>query len=380
MRWVKGFALGAVSASFFLDLVAAQSSTVSDIPSSASTTATASEASGGNSTLTGTVVATGTTATGTSTSTSAAVPAPTSNSTTSTDQTVRLWMLEELVQCERVTFAFTGPQIAKTCGLYVTNSSTYLQQISLGGEFASLTQGTFGWLVDIPAGLHVDFQFWVSINGGIEQYTIHDTVVQPGNSSACIANGSGQNTASIASLASSLNSSWTYMPPTATSTSSGGVNGGTIAGGVIGALCGLALLLLITYLIYRRRKRSLTAPLPEGVEKGYDSQGGWGGSQGHAGGSFMMTTPPPGMSYAQQVAAQYNGQGGVVPYQSRAPGMAAEPMAAPSPPGTPSGPPGSPATRKDGSVGAGTSEFGRGTEGLEDPSTFLSRSTASARG
>jgi hypothetical protein len=33
-----------------------------------------------------------------------------------------------------------------------------LQQIPLGGEFTSLTGGTFPWLVDLPAGLSVEVQ------------------------------------------------------------------------------------------------------------------------------------------------------------------------------------------------------------------------------
>jgi hypothetical protein len=34
-----------------------------------------------------------------------------------------------------------------------------MQQIPLGGEFTSLTGGTFPWLVDLPAGLSVEVQF-----------------------------------------------------------------------------------------------------------------------------------------------------------------------------------------------------------------------------
>ena len=40
-----------------------------------------------------------------------------------------------------------------------TDTSTYLQQIPLGGGFTSLTGGTFPWLVDLPAGLSVQVQF-----------------------------------------------------------------------------------------------------------------------------------------------------------------------------------------------------------------------------
>ncbi|GAA5908110.1 hypothetical protein JCM6882_005943, partial [Rhodosporidiobolus microsporus] len=250
-------------------------------------------------------------------------------------------------------------------------ADTYLQQIPLGGTFTSLTAGTFGWLVDIPAGLSLEVQFWVTINGGIQQFTLHNQVVQNSGDNSCLGTGQGQNTQSIISYASSLNASYTYTPPTATSTSKGGSNAGAIAGGVVGGLAGLALLVLGAYFVYRRRMRNLSAPPPEGEKPYYYGEGG----------VPVYGTPPPGQpTYAQMYVQQYGGngtelgsQGGVVPYQpKKQTGMAMEPM-----------PPSSPITSSSPAGGASSSEFGArrgGTEGLEDPSTFLSRSTMSGSG
>ncbi|GAA5967627.1 hypothetical protein JCM11641_005714 [Rhodosporidiobolus odoratus] len=362
----------AVLSALALPLLAASQTTTSFPSSTGTDTVFTATSTGSDSTttltntltrtLTGTVIATSDSPSTTSTS---SIPAPSANVTNGVDQDVRLWLVEEeLRMCDRVTFAFTGPALAKTCGVFVTNTSTYLQQIPLGGNFASLTAGTFSWLVDVPAGLSLEVQLFVSINGGVSQYTLHNLMVQEGDNNTCLATGPGQNTQSIVSYASALNSSYTYEPPKAPSPSKKGSNAGAIAGGVVGALVGLAAIILIAYLIYRRRKRSIQPPPPDG-EKPYD----WGGSQ--------VAYPAPGQpSYAQMIAQQYNG--GVVPYQSARPtsaGLAAEPMPAPGSPG-----PNSPHA----GLSHSNSEFGttahRGTEGLENPNTFVSRSTGSPLG
>ncbi|GAA5999726.1 hypothetical protein JCM10207_005880 [Rhodosporidiobolus poonsookiae] len=326
--------------------------------SSASTTASSNSSTSASvaTTATGTVIS----ASSTSTSTSLG-PSPTANVTNGADQDLVLWVPETLRMCDRVQFAFTAPALAKSCAIYVTNTNVYLQQILLGGEYTSMTSGTFSWLIDVPAGLSINVQFWVTINGQTRQYTQHDIVIQDSGDWSCLAHGSGQNTQSIISYASALNDSYTYAPPKATSTSHHS-NTGAIAGGVIGALAGLAILILALYFLYRRRKRSLVPPPPEG-EKPYEYPEGAVGAY-----------PPPGFpSYAQQVQQQYAMQGpGAVPYSpapARSPGLAAEPMAV-TPPHSPSHP-----------TTATASEFGgrttRGTEGLADPNMFLSRSTAS---
>ncbi|GAA6039472.1 hypothetical protein JCM8097_009568 [Rhodosporidiobolus ruineniae] len=318
-------------------------------------------------TLTGTVVSV-TSSAASSTSTSLP-PAPTANSTTSASQEVQLWITSgELTMCEMATFAFTGPAVSKSCGVFVTNTSTYLQQIPLGGTFSSLTAGTFSWLVDLPAGLSVEVQFWVTINGGVQQYTVHNQVVKDSGNNSCLATGSGQNTLSIISYASYLNESYTYTAPSASSTSHKSSNAGAIAGGVVGACAGLALVVLIAYFFYRRRKFSVPPP-PSGFDgEGEDGKayGAWPAEGSVAGGQYGQST------YAQRMVQQYSGQGqvqavapgGVVPYQARP--TAAEPM-----PSTTSSPP--PTSPSPGN------EYGhcstRGTEGLEDPSAFLARST-----
>ncbi|GJN90950.1 hypothetical protein Rhopal_003964-T1 [Rhodotorula paludigena] len=212
-------------------------------------------------------------------------PRPTANITNGAEQQLRLWGPEGgLVH-------FTGPAVPKSCGVFVTNSSTYLQQIPLGGDYSTMTSGTFTWLIDVPAGLSLEVQM-------------------------------------------------------------------SIAGGVVGGLGGLALLILVIYLYFRYRARALAPPPPDG-EKPYDPQYAEMG----------------GPTYAQMVALNYAGsaseqqaQGG--PQQFAKPsGFAAEAM--------PATPPRSP------NHGGTPSEFGatsprtQGTEGLDDPATFLSRSTMS---
>ncbi|GAA5983809.1 hypothetical protein JCM10908_005935 [Rhodotorula pacifica] len=338
-----------------------------------------------------------------SSTTSSVMPAPTANTTSSTIQQVRVWPPKDgLVMCRRVEFAFTGPAVPKSCGVYVTNASTYLQQIPLGGEFSSLTGGTFSWLVDLPAGLSVEVQFWVSINNRVEQFTLHELVVQPSEDTSCIATGPGQNTQSIVSYASSLNES-----PTASATAhhSHGTPVGPIVGGVVGGLAGLALLILTSYFFLRRRARSIHRPPPIG----FDYPGGVEGDKS----GYYSGHPSP--SHAQMVALNYQGYGAptatdggsnspimnrtggqtpLVPYFSphelrsqgvassssnAAPstiGIAPEPMGpdsdseyqsqsattAPKPEVVPY------ASAPGGGVSAGT-----GTQGLDDPATFASR-------
>ncbi|GAA5916264.1 hypothetical protein JCM5296_002634 [Sporobolomyces johnsonii] len=317
-------------------------------------------------TLTNSVVSTaGPVSSSTSTSSS---PAPTANVTNGVDQTLTLWAPEAgLVQCELATFGFTGPAVPKTCGVYVTNTSTYLEQIILGGAFTSLTAGTFSWLVDVPAGLSLEVQIFITLNGAVQQYTLHDQVVKAGANNSCLATGAGQNTQSIISYASSLNASYSRSPSeSATSSGSGGASGGTIAGAVIGSLAGVAALVLLAFILYRRRRLTPPPPVVDDSKSTYSTN-----LQTWPPGSV----PPPhdGTTYAQRYAANYygNAPGGVVPYQAASPrGTIAEPMAAITPPGTP----GSPLETMG--------EFGgrQGTQGLDDPATFVDRSTASGSG
>ncbi|EMS20725.1 hypothetical protein NBRC10512_007685 [Rhodotorula toruloides] len=322
--------------------------------SPADSTVVLTRTSTGTSTITSTssVLSTVVSASSTSAS-SSAFPSPTANVTTGSDQTLRLWQPKGgLVMCQRAEFAFTGPAVPKTCGVYVTNSSTYLQQIPLGGAVTSYTAGTFSWLVDVPAGLSLDIQIWVTLNGQVNQVTIHGLVVQESGDNTCLATGPGQNTQSIISYASTLNSS-----PSATATSSGGkgTNVGGIAGGVVGGVLGLALLALVTvWFLRRRHARHLDEyPLAE-HEKQYSDAFG----------------PNGDLTSAQMVAMGYQGQpmpspGGVVPYQPATPSMLAEPMSSSTPPpalGADFGSPRSPAVTQ-------------GTAGLDDPATFLARST-----
>ncbi|BGP48654.1 hypothetical protein JCM10450v2_004530 [Rhodotorula kratochvilovae] len=283
------------------------------------------------------------------------------------------------------------------CGVYVTNTSTYIQQIPLGGTYTSLTAGTFSWLVDMPAGLSVNVQFctfgaasllmWVTLNGAVQQFTLPPIIIQPSLDNSCLGTGQGQNTQSIISYASALNESYTWAPcvllpslsiasrlirtvtysPSATPTSSGSsTNVGAIAGGVIGGVAALLALLLLLYVLHRRRARP--PPPPEGKKEAYNPAAG-------------------GPTYAQLVAMNYAGQHGangqgVVPYspalQQPRP-FAAEPMPATPPPSSPSHGHGRAPLSPPATTAGTASEFG-GTHGLDDPATFLSRSTASERG
>ncbi|GAA6048592.1 hypothetical protein JCM3770_002045 [Rhodotorula araucariae] len=351
------YALGLLGS---LPLVLAQSSFTAP-PTTASSPANASATSSFATAVTNTVVS----ASSRPSSTTADVPRPTANITAGAEQSLRLWAPSAgLVMCETATFAFTGPSVPKTCGVFVTNTSTYIQQIPLSGAYTPLTAGLFEWLVDLPSGLSVNVQFWVTLNGAVQQFTLPPIVVQPNSDNSCLATGQGQNTQSIVAYASALNES-----PSATPTSSGSTaNVGAIAGGVVGAVAVLCALVLLLYLLHRRRTRS--PPPPMGEKDAYDPSTG-------------------GPTYAQLVAINYAGQqggaAGVVPYQSAGPApqpaaarpYAAEPMpASPASPlngghmRPPLSPPGTAAT---------PAELG-GTEGLDDPATFLSRSTASERG
>uniref|UniRef100_A0A0K3CGM7 Epidermal growth factor receptor-like transmembrane-juxtamembrane segment domain-containing protein n=1 Tax=Rhodotorula toruloides TaxID=5286 RepID=A0A0K3CGM7_RHOTO len=352
------FSRSATAALAFAALTAAQttipSATSVSSNSTSDSTITLTRTSTGTSTITSTSSVLSTVVSASSTvSSSSALPAPTANVTTGSDQTLRLWQPKGgLVMCQRAEFAFTGPAVPKTCGVYVTNSSTYLQQIPLGGAVTSYTAGTFSWLVDVPAGLSLDIQIWVTLNGQVNQVTIHGLVVQESSDNTCLATGPGQNTQSIISYASALNSS-----PSATSTSSGGkgTNVGGIAGGVVGGVLGLALLALLTIWFLRRRhaRHFEEYPLTE-HEKQYSNAYG----------------PNGDLTSAQMVAMGYQGQpvpspGGVVPYQPATPSMLAEPMSSSTPPpalGADFGSPRSPAVTQ-------------GTAGLDDPATFLARST-----
>ncbi|GAA5820742.1 hypothetical protein JCM11251_003135 [Rhodosporidiobolus azoricus] len=375
MRTSLAITLSTALSLFTLPSSHAQSSTSSG-EGDQTTTLTSTQSSTSTDTITrvasGSVIS-ASSAAASSTSTSVP-PAPTGNVTDGVDQSVYLWPPSDgLVMCQRIEFAFTGPAVPKSCGVFVTNGTTYLQQIPLGGAYSSLTAGTFSWLVDIPAGLSLAVQFWVTLNNAIQQYTLPPLIVQDSGDWSCLATGPGQNTQSIISYASQLNESYVYTPPKPPSEAKGGSNAGAIAGGVVGGLAGLALLILGAYYIYRRRTRNLSPPPPDGLDGGEKYY--W-----NEAGVPVYGTPPPAMgTYAQMYAQQYQGggqqqQAGVVPYQPKnQTAMAMEPMPAPSSPTAP----GSPA------VGGTASDFGGrhgGTEGLEDPSTFLSRSTMSGSG
>ncbi|POY75078.1 hypothetical protein BMF94_1707 [Rhodotorula taiwanensis] len=316
-------------------------------------------------------------ATLTKTSSTIAPAAPTANTTSTTEQSVRLWPPRGgLVVCERVEFAFTGPAVPKTCGVYVTNASTYLQQIALGGEFSSMTGGTFSWLVDLPAGLSVEIQLWVSLNNQVQQFTLHELVVQPSDDTSCIATGAGQNTQSIVSYASSLNSSWIYQAPATTDSSDrqSGSKIGPIVGGVVGSLGGFALVLLAIYLVCRRRARAIQPPPQIGFDSAYGDKSTYG--------------DPASMTHAQMVALSYQGQqaGGsplecgrqtpLVPYFSPQ-GEAASSFDSPVRAGT------APelmdvASHHGGTAPAPTPDVVPysprvGTQGLDDPATFSAR-------
>ncbi|GAA5843631.1 hypothetical protein JCM9279_000814 [Rhodotorula babjevae] len=344
--------------------VLAQTSTTSD---SSSTAADASASLATTITGGGTVVSTSAAASSTASSTSAEIPRPTANITTGANQDLRLWPpVGGLTMCERVTFAFTGPSVPKTCGVYVSNTSTYIQQIPLGGSYTSLTAGEFSWLVDLPAGLSVVVQFWVTLNGAVTQFSLPPIIVGPSSDNSCLGTGQGQNTQSIISYASSLNDSFVWTPPSATSTSKGSsTNVGAIAGGTIGGVALLLAALLGVYLLRtRHRARTASPPPPDGEDKAWEPGTG-------------------SLSYAQLVAMNYSGHGQaqphggahVEPYQSHHPqqpsAFAAEPMPAEPAQSTPSRTPLSPGGTTD--FGA-SSSTGTGTTGLANPSSFASRS------
>ncbi|GAA5874738.1 hypothetical protein JCM16303_002967 [Sporobolomyces ruberrimus] len=259
---------------------------------------------------------------GTTTSTTAP-PAPTANSTDGGTQDLFLWPPQNgLRQCERVTFAFTKPAVPLTCGIYVTNTSTYLEQVIIAPSYTPLVAGTFSWLVDMPVGLTVNVQVFVTVSGQTRQYTLSSMIVQEGQDNSCFGRNVGQNTQSIISYASSLNESYTYTAPRSSSTGNnpgggGGVSGGAIAGIVIGVIAGLALLALLVFVLRRRQRRRHEAEVAAQEERKFMGPG-----QQHP-----STVPPA--TYAQNYAysVMSGGSGSQHPYkQSAPPGTIAEPM------------------------------------------------------
>ncbi|GAA5832440.1 hypothetical protein JCM3766R1_003074 [Sporobolomyces carnicolor] len=313
---------------------------LSGLSARAQTTATSS--SGGGLALTATTLSP---TSSSATTTSIDRAAPTANSTTegANAQDLFLWPPQGgLRQCERATFAFVKPAVALTCGIYVTGSSTYLEQVILAPQtYNTLVAGTFSWLVDMPVGLSLNVQIFVSVNGRTQQYTLPSLVVQEGTDNSCFARNIGQNTQSIISYASSLNGSYVYTAPASSSTSArssgrgGGLSRGAIAGVVIGVVLGVALVLLIAlWFLVRRQKLRNGSNVP----------------------SSQFQPPPPAtttfaQNYAQSVMSNnHHHHNSRIPYQQSAPpGTLAEPV---------------------------TKRVGEGTEGLADPNSFVSRSNS----
>ncbi|BGP25122.1 hypothetical protein JCM10295v2_004042 [Rhodotorula toruloides] len=316
LKVVVALAVFAAAQTTFPSATSLSTSVSSTSASASNSTITLTRTGTDTSTITSSVLDTVVSASSTSAS-SSALPAPTANVTTGSDQTLRLWQPKSgLVMCQRAEFAFTGPAVPKTCGVYVTNSSTYLQQIPLGGSVTSYTAGTFSWLVDVPAGLSLDIQIWVTLNGQVDQITIHGLIVQESGDNTCLATGPGQNTQSIISYASALNSSYTWHPQTQRNANLVWRQGHErIAGGVVGGVLGLALVALLgVWFLRRRHARHFDEyPLTQ-HEKQYSDVYGPNGE----------------LTSAQMVAVGYQGQpvpshGGVVPYQPATPSMLAEP-------------------------------------------------------
>ncbi|GAA5893729.1 EGFR-like transmembrane domain-containing protein [Sporobolomyces salmoneus] len=302
-------------------------------------------------------------ATASTTSTSIG-PAPTANSTVGESQDLFLWPPQGgLRQCERVTFAFTKPAVPLTCGMYVTNTSTYIEQVILAPTYNTLVSGTFSWLVDMPVGLSVNVQVFVTLNGQIQQYTLPSMTVIEGSDNSCFGRNIGQNTQSIISHASSLNGSYVYTAPSASSTgkpSSGGgnkINGGAIAGIVIGALAGLVLLIVLFFYL-RRRQHQRTHPEQSTF-----------GNPPHPDSQFHQNIPPASQAQNYAYSVMSGGSGaGQYPYKrSHPPGTIAEPMSTTPPPQGVA--PGSPRQSEMGMRG-------EGTRGLADPDSFMSRSNS----
>ncbi|GAA5947987.1 hypothetical protein JCM3765_007056 [Sporobolomyces pararoseus] len=335
--------------------------------------------------------------------TSSVLPAPTTNSTAgegggggqSTKTELFLWPPQGgLKQCERVTFAFTKPAgIPLTCGIYVTNTSTYLEQVILSPTiYNPFSSGTFSWLVDMPIGLSVNVQIFVTINGQVQQYTLPTLIVLEGSDNSCFGRNIGQNTQSIISYASSLNESYIYTAPASSSTKEAsegndreGISGGAIAGIVVGVILAISLLLLLLFCLIRRR-RSMQQHRLE-VEQSQFQKNQFQQPQSQT----QQNLPHPvtfAQNYAQSVMSGGGGssginhlgnhQGGHSFRQSKPPGTIAEPMSTtPPPPQSDYVSPGSP--RSPGIVAGGGVEMvggetNSGIRGLADPNSFVSRS------
>lgn len=319
----------------------AQTSTSSSTSTSAGTSSSRSLSSQA---LQATVIPTSTTF---STSSTTLPPAPTVNTTSASDGTVQLFGPATFVECELALFSFISPPFAKTVAVFVTNTSVFLEPISLSGLYPSYTTGTFQWFVDMPAGLSIQVQLYVMINGSPVRSTTNPLVVQPGTTSSCLAQNSGPEgeTQSIISYASSLDPGFVYT--TGSPASHRRSSTGAIAGGVVGGSALISVAVLSAWLLRRRRR----AVHP--------------GSQAQCTDVGTKKRPPstPGYSYgaSPQFSQVFPGYGGIPAAEgvTRTTDLIQQ-GAFPVSPGSPI-------------LSSKSGKSGKGTEGLDDPTSFLGR-------
>ncbi|KAI5475375.1 F-box and leucine-rich repeat protein GRR1 [Pseudohyphozyma bogoriensis] len=304
-----------------------------------------------------------------------------------------------LVQCNAVTWAFSASAAgqAKHLGFFqISDTSRWLEIYDLPDAYTSLSTGTFTWTCDLPVGLSVGAMFYsTNSTGQIEanrSTTTPALTVQAGTSGGCIADNAGDVTSLILSYASSLDPAFTYTTCSA------------VAGGVVG---GLALIGIVAgLLVFLKRRHDKHQAFLEGSMYGGQSEK-YGPS--HAGSAYgvpvggnPMHTPPiggyvPYDEYGRPLGQEYQD---TPPIQSpagrpmAAPGTLPEPMDADAEARSPA-----PATTVEGSDNGMTTpplspthtspftpitegEAARGTQGLDDPSSFAparSRGNAAAQ-
>ncbi|GAA5876820.1 hypothetical protein JCM1840_002054 [Sporobolomyces johnsonii] len=192
------------------------------------------------------------------------------------------------IQCETMTLTWSGASGAKVIEAFVQGDNYFFENTTPGGSLTG-TLGSVEWLCDVPAGASIAFELYnVVTNQSDFKYAVTGfQLVQPGTTDNCLRENTGQQaTASMAALASSLSSAspqlftgytttaasstsssftsattTTSDPlatvlPTPSSSSSGGLNAGAVAGGIVGGFAIALGLAAIIIFVCRRRSRN----------------------------------------------------------------------------------------------------------------------------
>ncbi|GAA5921579.1 hypothetical protein JCM1841_000137 [Sporobolomyces salmonicolor] len=189
------------------------------------------------------------------------------------------------IQCETMTLTWTGASGAKVIKAFVQGDNYFFESTTPGDSLTG-TLGSVNWLCDAPAGASIAFELYnVVTNRSDFKYAVTGfQLVQPGTTDNCLRQNMGQEGPPLmAALASNLSSaspqlftgyvttaaSWTgtsstsytttssdslaTVIPASSSSSSGGLNAGAVAGGIVGGFTIVFGLAAIIIFVCRRR-------------------------------------------------------------------------------------------------------------------------------